>query len=124
MITCCSLNKLSSIAKPGDVNLFIVRNQKAPVNGLTHFPQLAPSKALYSFAMQNKETDGWWDVYKSSFEQELETMEKKVAMEVVESFVAEGLRVNLVCYCGEPDHCHRSLVAKALIDRGNQVKVL
>ena len=58
-VTCCSLSQLKNVMQGNDVNLFIVRNPKNDIKDLTWFPYLAPSQALYSFAMENKDNAGW-----------------------------------------------------------------
>lgn len=124
MVNLCSLSELSSVEYAGDVNLFIVRNQKSPIVGLQHFKQLAPSEELYTFFYNNKGNENWWEVFSAAFKEELKQHEKQVGLHIVQDFVRQGLRVNLVCYCGDFMHCHRSLVAEELEHIGLEVNLI
>lgn len=123
-VTCCSLSQLSGISEVNDVSLFIVRNPKSAVKDVSLFQYLAPSKELYSFAMQNKSNPNWWELYKCAFEEELKTADKRVGLDIVQGFIEEGFNVNLVCYCGDYTKCHRSLVADKLRAKGIEVRLL
>ncbi len=123
-VTCCSLSQLKNVMQGNDVNLFIVRNPKNDIKDLTWFPYLAPSQALYSFAMENKDNAGWWDIYKRSFEEELESADKKLGLGLVQDYITLGFNVNLVCYCGSAAHCRRSLVGEKLKSMGLEVIII
>lgn len=123
-VTCCSLSKLKAIQEPNDVNLFIVRNPKGDVQGLTVFSYLAPSSELYSFAMENKNNPNWWNIYKEAFELELDSRDKQIGLQIVQDYLMQGMNVNLVCYCGNPEYCHRSLVGNRLKEMGCEVRIL
>lgn len=123
-ITCCSLSQLKQVSQGNDINLFIVRNPKNEIMNLTWFPYLAPSQVLYSFAMENKDSSGWWDIYKQSFEEELESADKKLGLGLVQDYIILGFNVNLVCYCSSAEQCHRSLVGAKLQSMGLEVIII
>ena len=123
-VTCCSLAQLKTIQEPGDVNLFIVRNPKQNIKDVTVFSYLAPSSELYSFAMENKNNPKWWEIYKKEFELELENRDKKIGLQIVQDYLMQGMNVNLICYCGNAEYCHRSLVGEKLKQMGCEVRIL
>lgn len=123
-IVCCSLSQLKNVQSSNSINLLIVRNPKGEIKDVTVFQYLAPSKELYTFAMENKDNPGWWDIYKSVFLEELESVDKKLGLGIVQDYVEAGFQVNLICYCGSYENCHRSLVAEKLRQMGLEVELM
>ena len=123
-VTCCALSQLKDIAGPNDINLFIVRNPKSNINSVSVFQYLAPSHELYTFYLKNKDSEGWWNVYKGIFQKELQSTEKQLGLALVRDYVHDGFNVNLICYCSDYKQCHRSLVAEELRKMGVEVDLL
>ena len=119
MIVLCSLSDLDKYKRSSrDINFMIVRNYKEPIEGITQFERLAPSEALYTFAMRNKEKPDFYEVYHKAFQKELISNEKQVGLSIIEDLVSRGFEVNLICYCKKASECHRSDVFEALKSRG------
>lgn len=123
-VVCCSLSQLKTVQTAQSINLLIVRNPKSDIKDVTLFQYLAPSRELYSFAMENKDNPDWWSVYKKVFERELESADKKLGLGIVQDYVEAGFQVNLICYCGSYEKCHRSLVAEKLRSMGLEVDLM
>ena len=123
-VTCCALSQLETVKGPHDINLFIVRKPKSEIKSTTVFKYLAPSESLFKFYVENREEDGWWNVYEEAFKKELNTVEKQIGLTLVKDYVEEGFNVNLICYCGDPKRCHRSLIGERLKLMGLEVTII
>lgn len=119
MIRLCSISELSKYSRSvSDLNFMIVRNYKDPIANVQQFDRLAPSQELYSFAMNNKHKDGFFELYHKVFKEELLSNEKQVGLAIIEDLYKQGYEINLLCYCKDSNECHRKDVYEALVTRG------
>lgn len=124
MVVLCSIKDLAKYKRTNnDINFAIVQNLKDTIAGVQQFTRLAPSAGLYSFALDNKDREGFWELYHDSFNKELLTHEKQVGLAIIEDLVQTGHEINLVCYCTEYEKCHRYDVYNALKSRGIECEI-
>lgn len=102
---------------------FIVINPKnVKSKDLIHFPELAPTRELYNWAMANKNTENWFEHYKEQFVHDMHTRIGMInALNDIEKKARQD-DVLLICFCSDVNQCHRGLIADELASRG--VKVL
>lgn len=124
MVVLCSIKDLDKYRRSNkDITFAIVRNLKEQISGVQQFTRLAPSSGLYAFAIENKNKDGFWDLYHESFNKELLMHEKQVGLAIIEDLVQAGHEINLVCYCADYNKCHRVDVYNILKSRGIECEV-
>lgn len=124
MIVLCSLSDLDKHKRSSaDLNFMIVRYLKDDIAGVTQFTRLAPSESLLDFAKRNKEKANFYDIYHKAFKEELLSNEKQVGLALIEDLVNQGFEINLLCYCKNPDECHRKDVYEALLSRGIEAEL-
>ena len=94
---------------------------------IIQMPELAPSSDLF-FTYRKLVRDGNWnsrtynEIYVPRFIHDIETNPR--ALKLLDSIARtsnNGKDIALVCFCGDPGLCHRSIVAKMLRDRGADV---
>lgn len=102
-----------------DYKYFIVINPKGvKLKGISHRPELAPTRELYSWAMQHKNEPNWFEHYKEVFENDLKTRAGMInALNDIES-KARTSDVLLICFCSDVNQCHRGIIADELEKRG------
>ena len=79
-------------------------------------PALAPSAAL----MQRTSFDAagkWWPVFARRFQAELRKPEAARLLDVLAA-LSRQTRFSVGCYCEDERYCHRSLLRRALRNRG------
>lgn len=118
----CSLSETHRYS--ADIKLFIVlRPGKVHVKGLRHKPDLAPSAELFSWAQQHKHEPNWFQDYADRFCHDMRHRPGlRDAVNNLEAIAAEHT-VLLVCFCPDPQVCHRSLIAAELKRRGVSVEM-
>ena len=83
-------------------------------------PELAPSAALMrrtSMAEDGK----WWPVFARRFQSELEQPEAARLLAVLAA-LSHQTSFSVGCYCEDERRCHRSLLRRALSERGAVVR--
>lgn len=102
---------------------FIVINPgKVKLKGISHRPELAPTRELYSWAMENKHIDGWFDHYREVFVNDMKTRPGMInALNDIEKKAKES-DVLIVCFCPDVNFCHRGLIADEMEKRGVKVE--
>jgi uncharacterized protein YeaO (DUF488 family) len=75
--------------------------------GYEHRPELAPSEALLSVYLKDRD----WDRYSMSF---LDEMEARSMRPILRELIERYERPCLLCACDSEEHCHRRLLAEAL----------
>ena len=76
--------------------------------------ELAPSKELFSWYMDNKESEDWFIEYKRRYKKEVQGNERALArMRDIKKLLDSGKDVVLLCYCRDVYKCHRSIVGEA-----------
>ena len=120
MLITCSLSQINNYKI--DYKYFIVINpKKVKIKGLSHMPELAPTRELYSWAMEHKNEANWFDHYKKVFINDMKTRAGMInALNDIEQ-KAKTSDVLLVCFCNDVNLCHRGLIADELKSRGVEV---
>jgi uncharacterized protein YeaO (DUF488 family) len=80
-------------------------------------PDLAPSQALVSWALDAPWTEARWRTFARRYRRE---MQEPRAARLLELLAALSRRTNFAvgCYCERAGRCHRSLLAELLRSRG------
>lgn len=83
-------------------------------------PDLAPSQKWVSWALSQPWTDARWHKYAANYRRE---MGQPAARHLIDLLAALSRRTNfsIGCYCEQAEHCHRSLLAELLRERGAQM---
>lgn len=108
-----SVSNLKKLPEDVYVKLLIARKALS-IDGVLHFPSLAPSARLFSKYMNEwhkKPTDLWWEEYSKIFNEEL--LDKKQNLDRLRRLLNLGTNVALICFCNRGE-CHRYLVADYL----------
>ena len=120
----CSLSKLKDY--DAKYKYFIVRYPKGvSVDGLIHMPELAPSGELLS-AIKQQQHDNVFTIenYKDRLLAELADNEDAIsAVDDIGIKLDSGDDVLLVCFCGDPNICHRKILAEVFSANGYDVEV-
>jgi uncharacterized protein YeaO (DUF488 family) len=105
-----------------DLRYFIVRSPgRINVDGLIHRPDLSPSRDLFFWAKQHKTDVDWFGEYAWRFCTEMQERPDLVfALNEIQE-MAVTRTILLVCFCGDPNTCHRGLIADELAARGVEV---
>ena len=121
-IITCSLSQMHLYA--ADLKFFIVlRPNNVSVKGLRHKPDLAPSAELFQWVQQHKHEPDWFIEYAKRFQYDIQHRPGlRDAIMQLEQLAQENT-VLLVCFCAEPNQCHRSLLAEELRRRGANVEM-
>ena len=84
-------------------------------------PELAPTAPLVSWALSTPWTPERWRHYEKRYRAE---MRKPAAQHLIATLAALSRTADFSvgCYCEDPAHCHRSLLASLLADAGADVK--
>lgn len=122
-----------------DIKLQIVRyTSKGLRKGFVHVPHLSPSeklfkKTMYSWKklkftkeekeqMANGKTGTWFDLYEDEFIKETKMRRDfNIGYNRLKYYLDNGKNIIAVCYCDDKNKCHRSILAKMLIDEGYKV---
>ena len=123
MVILKSLCALTNEEKYNSRVFLIVRKPVDSISGIALFPWLAPSKALLEWYNLNKQVDGSWEEYCKIFKSELLQAEKQVGLSMIENYARGSKDIILLCYCKDKEHCHRSLIYEALLNRGVECKL-
>jgi uncharacterized protein YeaO (DUF488 family) len=79
-------------------------------------PDLAPSKALVTFA-QRSQDERSWRVFKRKFRVEMNKPEAARVLDLLAAF-SRQTSFSLGCYCEDEKRCHRSILKELLAERG------
>lgn len=84
-------------------------------------PELAPSRALVSYAQAKLWTDGRWTGFARRY---LSEMRRPEARRLVALLAALSKQANFSvgCYCENPWRCHRSLLGELLREQGGRIR--
>lgn len=123
MINLISLRDLVLYNAGPCVNFMAVRYLTSKMKDVTHLPALGPSPGLLKYWKMSSQSAADWEVYTEEFLREMESASAQTALKTVEELDKAGLTVNLMCYCTDSTHCHRSLLADILQERGVEVNL-
>ena len=125
-----------------DIKLQIVRyTSKGLRKGFIHVPHLSPSeelfkKTMYSWKklkftkeerelMANGKTGTWFDLYEDEFTKETKMRRDfNIGYNRLKYYLDNGKNIVAICYCGDKNKCHRSILAKMLMDEGYKVTLM
>lgn len=100
---------------------WLVTRGGGDIVGTIRVRELAPSPALfhqYVTRWRGRPPEEWWGRYEGAFKAE---MKNPVVMEALRRLyrrLQDGTNVALVCYCRDPEHCHRRLLGDFLSNHG------
>ena len=84
---------------------------KVETQGITMFPQLAPSKELYQYYLANRDINpNWWDKYRERFLEEMQGVQMQIGIHTILQLLQSGIRVAIMCFCPNANTCHTSLL--------------
>jgi uncharacterized protein YeaO (DUF488 family) len=84
-------------------------------------PELAPGRALVSYAQARPWTDARWAAFTRRY---LSEMRRPEARRLVALLAALSKQANfsIGCYCESPWRCHRSLLGELLREQGGKIR--
>lgn len=84
-------------------------------------PEVAPSRALVSYAQAKPWTDARWAAFRRRY---LREMRRPEALRLIAVLAALSKQANfsIGCYCETPSRCHRSLLGELLREQGGSVR--
>ena len=91
------------------------------IAGTTRVKELAPSPDLYRQYLsqwRGRPPEGWWSEYERLFLAEMQAPVAVEGLRVLYRRLQSAHSVALVCYCSDPDHCHRRLLGDFLSRHG------
>ena len=103
---------------------WLITRVEVKIDGIQWVPDLAPSQRFFGRYMEDWKgmaAEKYWNIYVDLFNEELKTKEKLGALRKLWKLSSEGISVALFCYCTNPTHCHRSLIADFLRSHGAHV---
>lgn len=124
MVTICQMSKVNYAAY--DEVWAIVRSLKYGNPRMRHVPELSPSWSLFKRYITIKEEGNWNEhtfqtIYVPQF---LKEMRGKVQQDLLNELFNIEKHICLVCFCGEEELCHRSIIGGMLQGAGLEVKGL
>lgn len=122
-----------------EIKVQIVRHiNKGLRRDFIHVPHLSPSEPLFNKAMYkwkklkftsvekeemaNGKTGTWFDLYEKDFIYEANNRRDfQAGYKRLKYYLDNGKNIVAICYCDDKNRCHRSIIAKMLIDEGYDV---
>lgn len=83
-------------------------------------PQLAPSAELVKFIQQNPNRGESWQQFEKRYVRELSAPDNSRLLDLL-SVLSRETNFSVGCYCEDESECHRSILRKALAERGARV---
>ena len=84
--------------------------------------ELAPSKELFTWYINNKNKVDWFDDYKKIYLNQLKVNKKALnTLSEIREMLDSGKNVCLMCFCKDVTKCHRSLVGNLFVKKGYEV---
>jgi uncharacterized protein YeaO (DUF488 family) len=84
-------------------------------------PEVAPSRALVSYARAKPWTDPRWASFTRRYLNEMRRPEARRVIALLAALSAQA-NFSIGCYCESPWRCHRSLLAELLREQGGRVR--
>lgn len=85
-------------------------------------PELAPSRALVSYAQARPWTDARWAAYTRRYLGEMRRPEARRLIALLAA-LSKQASFSIGCYCENPWRCHRSLLGELLREQGGKVRL-
>ena len=83
-------------------------------------PDLAPSAALVSWALDQPLTERRWNSFERRYRAEMRKPEARRLISLLAA-LSDGNSFSVGCYCADEARCHRSLLREILIEAGAEV---
>jgi uncharacterized protein YeaO (DUF488 family) len=83
-------------------------------------PELSPSAPVVSRAMSEPWTPARWRAFERAYRREMATPASRHLIELLAAMSATT-DFSVGCYCEDPSHCHRSILAALLADAGAKI---
>jgi uncharacterized protein YeaO (DUF488 family) len=80
-------------------------------------PELAPSAQVVSWALADPWTPARWRRYDRIYRREMATPAARHLIELLAT-MSKSTDFSVGCYCADPTHCHRSILAELLARAG------
>ena len=80
-------------------------------------PELAPSAPVVSWALADPWTPARWRRYDRIYRREMATPAARHLIELLAT-MSKSTDFSVGCYCADPTHCHRSILAELLARAG------
>jgi uncharacterized protein YeaO (DUF488 family) len=80
-------------------------------------PELAPGRALLSYAQAKPWTDARWAAFARRYLHEMNRPERRHLIALLAA-LSKHANFSIGCYCENPRRCHRSLLAQLLREEG------
>jgi uncharacterized protein YeaO (DUF488 family) len=84
-------------------------------------PELAPSAPVVSWALHDPWTPARWRRYERIYRREMATPAARHLIELLAT-MSKTSDFAVGCYCADPTHCHRSILAELLAGAGAVVE--
>jgi uncharacterized protein YeaO (DUF488 family) len=83
-------------------------------------PELAPSAPVVSWALADPWTPARWRRYERIYRREMATPAARHLIEMLAA-LSKTTNFSVGCYCADPTHCHRSILAGLLAAAGAEI---
>lgn len=113
-----SLSQLVLYDTEKSINLLVEQTFPGNLMNVIHFSELAPAEGLSDFWKKSDKSEVVWDIYSQEFLREMQSVEKQIALRVVERLVNCDLTVNMFFLGNNSARCHRSLLYTIFEERG------
>jgi len=80
-------------------------------------PDLAPTAAVVKYALSEDWTQERWEKYVRAYRREMRAPEQQRLIALLAA-LSQTADFSIGCYCEDPSHCHRSLLAELLAEAG------
>ena len=85
-------------------------------------PEVAPSRALVSYAQAKPWTDARWATFTRRYFSEMHRPEARRLIALLAA-LSKQADFSIGCYCESPWRCHRSLLGQLLRDEGGKINL-
>jgi uncharacterized protein YeaO (DUF488 family) len=83
-------------------------------------PDLSPTAAIVKWALSEPWTSVRWEKYARAYRREMRAPEQQRLIALLAA-LSKTSNFSIGCYCQDPTHCHRSLLAELLVDAGAEM---
>ena len=80
-------------------------------------PDLAPTAVIVKWATSEPWTPARWEKFARAYRREMRAPEQQRLIALLAA-LSKQANFSIGCYCDDPTHCHRSLLAELLADAG------